>query len=57
MIIRITRIGGSRAIIIPDDICRLLGIDDDSELDFDLNSDLLGRVMTLRLIGKYKVKE
>ena len=56
MIIRIMRVGGSRAVIIPDDICRLLGIDDDSELEFDLNSDLLGRVMTLRLIGKYKVK-
>lgn len=56
MIIKIMKIGGSRAIIIPDDICRLLGITDESELDFDLAQDLLGRVMTLRLVGKYKVK-
>jgi antitoxin component of MazEF toxin-antitoxin module len=46
--VKITRVGGSRAVIIPDDLCQLMGIVDTSDMELDLESDLNGKVLTLR---------
>ena len=45
--------GGSLVVTLPADICRLLGVIDGTDMELDLEKDMLGKLITIRKVSLF----